>query len=313
MFSHVEYFLEVYKTGSFSKAADNLYISQPSLSATIKKIEDRIGCRIFDRSTNPVQLTDCGQEYIKAVMRITEIKNEFENYLNDRNELKIGRVAVGVSNLFASFILPPIITRFKQQYPGIEINLLEASTTRLEKQLLDGELDIIIDNYDLNTALYKKIFFYKENLILAAPLSMIIDSHLEPYRLTAMDIRQERHLQHDLPQIDLNMFENRPFISLRSGNDTKTRFDKICAEAHFKPNVILELDQLATAYHIVCYGMGVTLVSDMLVKKVKPDESVAFFKVNSPNIVRDVFFYYKLNKYVTRSMEAFLSIAMLQS
>ena len=67
MFNSMNYVYEVYKERSFSKAAANLYISQPSLSATVKKVEERIGSPIFDRSVSPIQLTECGQHYIKAV------------------------------------------------------------------------------------------------------------------------------------------------------------------------------------------------------------------------------------------------------
>jgi DNA-binding MarR family transcriptional regulator len=83
MFHGKEYVYEVYKEKSFSRAAQNLYISQPALSAAIKKIEARIGCCIFDRSTNPVQLTESGAEYVKAVEKIMDIENRFENHLNN--------------------------------------------------------------------------------------------------------------------------------------------------------------------------------------------------------------------------------------
>jgi DNA-binding transcriptional LysR family regulator len=70
MFKGMEYVYEVNKEKSFSKAARNLYISQPSLSATIKKIEEHIGSPIFDRSTTPIQLTSCGKEYMKCIEKI---------------------------------------------------------------------------------------------------------------------------------------------------------------------------------------------------------------------------------------------------
>ena len=70
MFQGMEYVYEVYKEKSFSKAAANLFISQPSLSANVKRIEKRIGYPIFDRSTKPLQLTECGEKYIQAVAEI---------------------------------------------------------------------------------------------------------------------------------------------------------------------------------------------------------------------------------------------------
>ena len=83
MFQGMYYIYEVYKEMSFSKAARNLYISQPSLSAAVKKVESRIGFPVFDRSSNPIQLTAPGEEYIRSVERILEVENGFRNYVND--------------------------------------------------------------------------------------------------------------------------------------------------------------------------------------------------------------------------------------
>ena len=77
MFANMDYVYEVYKEGSFSKAAANLYISQPALSATVKKIEKKIGMPLFDRSTVPVQLTECGKKYMKTAEKIMDIEEDF--------------------------------------------------------------------------------------------------------------------------------------------------------------------------------------------------------------------------------------------
>ena len=73
MFSGMNYVYEVYKEQSFSKAAENLYIAQPALSSMIKKIETKIGMPLFDRSTSPIQLTECGKKYIKTAEKIMDV------------------------------------------------------------------------------------------------------------------------------------------------------------------------------------------------------------------------------------------------
>ena len=81
IFQGMEYIYEVYKEKSFSKAARKLFISQPSLSANVKRIEQKIGYPVFDRSTNPIQLTECGARYIGAVEEIIAVQNSFANYI----------------------------------------------------------------------------------------------------------------------------------------------------------------------------------------------------------------------------------------
>ena len=90
MFQGMEYVYEVYLEKSFSKAAEKLFISQPSLSANVKRVEHHIGYPIFDRSTKPLSLTECGVQYIKAVEKIKSIQNEFEGFANDWGDLKKG-------------------------------------------------------------------------------------------------------------------------------------------------------------------------------------------------------------------------------
>ena len=146
MFQGMRYVYEVYKEMSFSKAARNLYISQPSLSAAVKKAEQEAGFPIFDRSTSPIRLTEPGREYIRAVEMILDVENGFQNYINDLNGLRTGSISIGGTNLFVSFLLPPLLSRFTASYPAVEIQLAEASTEELTEKLFAGQLDLIIDN-----------------------------------------------------------------------------------------------------------------------------------------------------------------------
>lgn len=309
MFQGMEYIYEVYKERSFSKAAQNLYISQPSLSAMVRKIEARIGSPIFDRSTSPIGLTDCGKEYIKYAEKIMDIQNDFKGYLNNINELKTGQLSIGASNLFASFILPPYISRFTRKYPLVKVNLTEANTPLLEERLAAGSLDLIIDNYTFNKELYKGYPLCPDHLLLAVPRTYL-PIPCPDNGLSAQDILMDRHLDERFPAADLKMFRNIPFILLRSGNDTRRRAEQICHHQNFAPHVILKLDQQATAYNLACYGMGAAFVSDIFIKKVRPAPNIIFFRMGEPEAARTIFFYHKNGKYVTKAMQEFLNMAM---
>ena len=101
MFQGMKYVYEVYKEKSFSKAAASLFISQPSLSANVKRIENRIGSPIFDRSTKPLQLTEVGEHYIQAIEKIMDIENNLKNFIRDLGDLKTGTLNIGGSNFFS--------------------------------------------------------------------------------------------------------------------------------------------------------------------------------------------------------------------
>lgn len=309
MFKGKEYIYEVYKEKSFTKAAQNLYISQPALSAAIKKIENRIGCCIFDRSSKVVRLTDAGAEYIRAAETIMDIELRFENYLSNLNELKTGRLSIGASNVFASFILPSIITKFTDKYPMITINLIEAASAQLEELLFAGTLDFVLDNYPLDETIYEKHLFCSENLILTVPPNLPANALVQEYQLSIDDICQGKHVDPTTKAVPLSLFANEPFIFLRSGNDTRMRADKIVQESGFTPNIVLELDQLATAYNVACYGLGATIISDTLAQKASCNSTMLYYKIDSRYTFRNVFFYNKQNKYITKAMEEFAKLA----
>ena len=102
-----------------------------SLSANVKRVENRIGYPIFDRSTKPLQLTEVGKHYVQAVEKVMDIENNLENYLLDLGNLKTGTLNVGGSNFFSSWILPPLIADFSQKFPHVQISLVEESTAKL--------------------------------------------------------------------------------------------------------------------------------------------------------------------------------------
>ena len=103
MFQGMEYIYTVYQEKSFSKAARKLFISQPSLSATVKRVEEHIGYPIFDRSTKPLTLTEFGKRYISSVEQIICVEHEFSSFMNDWGGLKTGKLVLGGSSLFSSW------------------------------------------------------------------------------------------------------------------------------------------------------------------------------------------------------------------
>lgn len=309
MFSNKEYIYEVYKQRSFSKAAAVLYISQPSLSATIKKTEQKLGYPIFDRSTNPIRLTECGKEYISCVEQMLLLEKEFREYISDLSDLRTGEISIGASHFFSSYMLPPVFNKFKGRYPQVSIDLVETDTTSLEKLLFKGQLDLIVDNYHFSEELYKKLLFYSETLLLAVPTHFGGNTQATDYLLSFEDITLGKHLAPSTKGVPLHFFQHDPFVLLKHGNDTRVRSDKICKEQNVTPIIALELDQLATAYHIAYQGLGMTIVSDTLVKKVNYDDRLSFYKLDSTHTKRDIYLYYKRNKKLSLAAKAFLATA----
>lgn len=306
MFVWKKYVYEVYKERSFTKAAQNLYISQPSLSARIKKIEEIIGEPLFDRSTTPLQLTEVGKVYIEAAEEITQIEQRVENYINDLAGLKTGNLAVGASTLFAAYVVPSLITQFNQKFPDVHIQLIEGNTAELEEMLGSNALDFVMDNYHYDSILYNKELYCEENILLAVPKHFAVNEELGMYQLSYKNIKNKNYLNQKYPAVPLGRFADLPFIMLTQGNDTRTRGDRLCRNVGFKPNIVLEFNQQSTAYMASSTQLGATFISDILVSQLPAFENLVYYKLDGEEAKRKVFFYYKTHKYKTRVMEEFI-------
>lgn len=306
MFVWKKYVYEVYKERSFTKAAQNLYIGQPSLSARIKKIEEIIGEPLFDRSTTPLQLTEVGKVYIEAAEEITQIEQRVENYINDLAGLKTGNLAVGASTLFAAYVVPSLITQFNQKFPDVHIQLIEGNTAELEEMLGSNALDFVIDNYHYDSILYNKELYCEENILLAVPKHFAVNEELGMYQLSYKNIKNKNYLNQKYPAVPLGRFADLPFIMLTQGNDTRTRGDRLCRNVGFKPNIVLEFNQQSTAYMASSTQLGATFISDILVSQLPTFENLVYYKLDGEEAKRKVFFYYKTHKYKTRVMEEFV-------
>lgn len=309
MFQGMEYIYEVYKERSFSKAAKKLFISQPSLSACVKRLEQKVGYPIFDRSTTPIRLTECGEEYIRAVEEIMAVEDSFYNYVADFGELKVGHLKLGGSNLFSSYVLPKLIGKFNERFPKVTIELVEETTANLENLLASGLLDLVIDNTKFDENIFGVQAYRKEHLLLAVPAHFPENERLLEY---AMEVRQkgrEMKLVRTEKVVPLEEFKNAPFLLLKPENDTRQRAVKICREHGFSPKVALELDQQVTSYNVTCSGLGISFVSDTLIRQVQPHPDVVYYMLAGEEAERDIYLYWKKGKYVSRAMDEFLKMA----
>lgn len=309
MFNANEYVYEVYKERSFSKAAKNLFISQPSLSGTIKRVEEEIGYEIFDRSTKPIGVTDIGEKYIKTIEKILKLERHFIQYVNDVDDLKAGNVSVGGTQQYTSYMLPAIVSKFIEKYPNINVDIVEAKTSSLIRYLNEGRIDIAIDNYSYDEEDYSRQFQTKDTMILTVPKSFSSNENLKDYALSFEEIQSGEFKNDDIPFVKLSEFKDENFILLKEGNDTRTRAHKKFVNENITPKVILEVEQQITSYNLTAYGLGISFISDYLIRNVGDNDSLCYYKLENYENDRDICFYYLKNKYITKAQSEFLKMA----
>ena len=166
------YFKTIAQYGTITAAAKQLYISQPSLSQTLRQIEDEVGTPLFDRSTSPFHLTYAGERYLKAVEAMLDIETRLKEEIESIRRDDGGRLRLGISVTRAMQVLPDVIPIFTKAYPNVTIELTEAASASLEGLLQKGQIDLALAALEANEANIAYELIEKESIgILAGKAS----------------------------------------------------------------------------------------------------------------------------------------------
>lgn len=306
------YVFEVYKERSFSKAAQNLYVSQPALSATIKKIEDRLGMQLFDRSTTALTLTQAGEAYIQTARKILNLEDDLQMYINDLTNLNVGSLVIGGTAFFSSYITPPIVKEYLNHYPKVSLEFIESDSIELYKMAQDNQLDLIVDAGANDNDRFERKFLYYESILLAVPKEWVQMDSLKMLALSTEDVCAGKHKLDETEGVNLKSFEKHPFIFLKKEHDLYKRAIEICKEEKVTVSSFMHLNQLLTSFNLACQNMGIAFVSDSLVKCSKVQADICYFKIKVKNqdlTRREVFIAYRKSRNLTKAMSTFLNVA----
>ena len=309
MFSKINYVYEIYKTKSFTRAAENLYISQPSLSAAIKKLEASLGAPLFERLGGGIELTEIGKEYIDAAEKILSVEKEFVMRVSDIHNLETGKISVGGTNYLSSYLLPKIMKKFSELYPKIEVSLVEANSTALSNMIKNDELDIIIDSFDETLKEYDGEPLTREKILLCVPKNYKINESLLEFQISPEEIYEDRTACEKKKPLPLDVFKNESFVILKHGNDMAHRAKLFFEESKISPEVSFTVDQMNISYALSASGMGACFLTDTLFKfgKLFKDDVVLYnIAVKDPH--RSLYVAYKKNKYVSFASKKFIEL-----
>lgn len=305
------YVYEIYKEGSFSKAAKNLYISQPALSNTIKKIEQNLGQTLFDRSTSVVKLTKAGEIYVDIARKIIGLEDELQVCLDDLLNLKTGNLVLAGTAFYSSYVISQIAKIFQEKYPGIHLEIIEADSQNLYDIEQNNDWDLILDGGKYDKQKFNAEFLYEERILLAVPKCLIKTKSLFAKGFTSQDVIEQGDIDKK-EGVRLSEFGNIPFLLMKKEYDLYDRMIAICRENEYTPCATVHLNQLMTTYNFVQQNFGAALVSESLVRYCGKDDGILYFNlaVSDKSILRrNVFIAYHKNTQITNAMRRFIDEA----
>lgn len=212
---HIKYLLAVADHQNFTRAAEALHVSQPTLSQQIKQLERTLGVALFDRSGRSVRLTDAGSAYVHHARLALRDLQAAERAVHDVRDLSRGTLRVAVTPTFTAYLIGPLTQRFRASYPGITVTVVETNQDRIEADLLADRLDLGIGFAGQHAAGIEARTLYTETLCLVVgtdhplgtaaapvPASALAD---EPLGLLSSDFATRGHVddyfvKYDVPQ-----------------------------------------------------------------------------------------------------------------
>ncbi|MHA6618948.1 LysR family transcriptional regulator [Pseudonocardia sp. DLS-67] len=236
----LRYFVAVAKEGSMTQAAASLFLAQPTLSIQIRKLEQEIGAKLFERLARRVVLTEAGTAFLDHAERALAELAQGRDRVADVVGLRHGRVAVGVLPSVAAHLLPPVLAGFRAEHPGVTVHLVEHDVSRDFEQLVQaGELDMAVTRMPVTLAGLGARTLVREPFVVLVPPG---------------------HPLADRREVALRELADEEFVSMRSGYGLRELADRLCAEAGFAPRAVIETGQLSIVHGMVRSGVGVALL-----------------------------------------------------
>lgn len=284
----LEYFAEVAKQLSFTKAASSLHISQPSISKAIQNLESELGVPLFYRSSKQLELTDAGKAVLANAKDVLYSFNNLHVQLTDLLNLKQGQIHIGIPPIIGAQFFSKYISEYKEQYPYIQIHLTEVGTKMIRKGVELGELDIgLICNGNVQEPL-------ETRKIMNDPLMLVV------------------HKDHPLAEykrVPFEQLKDEPFIIYPKDFTLHDRIIEECSKYDFYPTIMCESSQKDLMVELVAARLGITILPKKICEKLQHPSLVAR-PFEAENLFLELGVIWKKNNYISNAVREFLSIVI---
>ncbi|MEM6365571.1 MAG: LysR family transcriptional regulator, partial [Planctomycetota bacterium] len=236
----LRYFLQVADEGNFTRAAEQLGVSQSALSRSIQKLEDEIGRPVLERKSRSLTLTDAGLLMQGRAREVLAILQDTVAEITDDGQS--GRIRVGAIPTIAPFFLPDLLRRFSHDFPKATVVVQEETTDVLVKACSDGAIDLAILALPLNTKYLDIEPLFEEELMLVLP---------------------PEHPLVDKPDISLEDIDDLPFVLLGEAHCLSENIVSFCRQQSFNPVSVERTSQMAMVQELVSLSHGVSMIPMM--------------------------------------------------
>ncbi len=268
---------------NFSRAAEELYLSQPAVSMQVKQLEKIIGLPLFEQMGKKIFLTEAGRELFHYSRSIAQQLAEMESLFDEMKGLEQGRLTLSVVNT-ANYFTPQLLSEFCRKYPSIKVILQVANRDAVLRQLADNSTDLAImgqppDGQDLSA----ESFMENPLVVIAAP----------------------NHALARLKRVKFAQLANETFLSREKGSGTRSAMERIFAEHHIQPRISMEMETNEAIKQAVQAGMGLGILSLHSIELELETKRLVMLNVENFPLKRHWFVAHRSNKRLSTAARAF--------
>ncbi|TOB97820.1 DNA-binding transcriptional regulator OxyR [Vibrio parahaemolyticus] len=267
-----EYLVALAEHKHFRKAAEACFVSQPTLSGQIRKLEDELGTALLERSSRRVLFTDSGLRLVDQAKRILSEVKTFKDMASGQSGAMTGPMHIGFIPTVGPYLLPKILPQLKEEFPELELFLHEAQTHQLVRQLEEGKLDCLVLASVAETAPFKEIEVYNEPLSVAVPCG---------------------HEWAQLDQVDMLELNGKTVLALGDGHCLRDQALGFCFAAGAKDDERFKATSLETLRNMVAAGAGITLLPQLSIPAEKQKDGVCYIPAVNPTPSRSIVLAYR--------------------
>ena len=283
--STARYVYEVYRLKSVSNAANSLFISQPAISAAIRKAEKDFGAPIFNRKTLPFTLTEEGKIYIAALEKMLALENQAAAQLRDIQEIQSGTLRIVAGDPISFRVIPKILALFHHQYPQVEVNVLSFSAERIYEMADKDLADILFCPFPYGKQDYPTITLFQPRSVVVLPESAPIPTALRPYAVSREDL-----LSLDFPEEKLvkdnSLFRDISFLHIPSIPFVLKRRTELFGKTEVTSRISSGSSETFLNYNLMRNGFGAMLITDAQIAVLPAEPGCMYFALGGPNALQ---------------------------
>ncbi len=297
-FRELNYILAIAKYQNITKAAESLYVGQPTLSKFLITLEDELGLKLFRRTGHKYIPTYAGERYVEKAVQILQLKSDLDAELADIIKRDVGVLNVAFANMRGTYMLPCTLPKFQEQHPNVKVNIYEGSSDENDRRLIDGQVEVAF--YSKPSTLNPQIEY--ETLLKDEEL-LICTCANHPAGRLAVPNPASRY-----PKLEVESIKNERILLMKPEHRTRQIMDVYLKEHGIQLENVLYTGSLPAIMELVSLGYGIAFIFETHLRHRVRNLPIECYSFGETRVTSDFVAAFRKGSYVSRYTRDFVEI-----